>query len=264
MTKEEILNNIKSNNKKQLILFTLPAIILNFFTLGIFVNIVNGNAFAESEVPIIFPILFCIFIIFMTIGVDIGIATSIKLIMNPLEADVFKKYGSVKKIEKILDEIEQTIEYDDNNIVISKNYIFNRRDISKLVNCKDVLEIHKLVHKTNLITDSYSVVITDKYNEKMVYSYVPKEEKRVNTILLQLKQKCPNAVLGYTPEETENIIRNQVELPKENPNIQVKEKLNSKDSKYDDLLKLKKLLDEGILTEKEFNIEKQKILNNSK
>ena len=171
----------------------------------------------------------------------------------------------MEDVEKILNEIEKHIEYEDENIIISKRYIYNKRDINGLVRCNDVLNIYKLVSKLNYVVNGYSVVIVDKYDYKITYNYSVRQEKTVNKVLLLLSNKCPNAVLGYSSEADEYVSKNKSKLvdKKENTNITKRLEKNSTygADKYEELAKIKELLDDGVLTKKEFETEKQKILN---
>lgn len=145
---------------------------------------------------------------------------SLILVINPKKSDIFKKYGSIEKLENIMKEIESTIEYEDNQIIISKNYVADKKDFEKILAYKDILRVHKLVHKTNFAVDRYDVVITDKYNFEISYSYPVKDEKKVDNLILLIGSKCDNAKLGYTKEAEEHIKNNKVELP----DIQIQKK----------------------------------------
>ena len=141
--------------------------------------------------------------------------TSVLLAVKPINDDVFKKYGTPDNVSKILKEIEQNKIYEDKNMIMSKKYITDKRDISKLVSCDDILGAHKVIHRTNYVIDYYGVEITDKYRKIIDYTYDTSEEETVNKILGILSQVCPNAVIGYTNDELKNINNNAVKLPKE-------------------------------------------------
>lgn len=139
-----------------------------------------------------------------------------KLVFKPEEASVFKKYGSPEEILKILEEINNTIEYEDKNLIISKNYISDKKNYSKIVAINDILGIHKLVHKTNFVIDYYQIVITDKYNEEITFNYTRNYEEKVNQLLLLIASKCPHAALGYTAKQREYINNNTIPLQNNN------------------------------------------------
>lgn len=137
------------------------------------------------------------------------------LVIDPSKSNIFKKYGSVEKLEKIMEEIESTIEYEDNQIIVSRNYVADKKDFEKILAYKDILRVHKLVHKTNFVVDRYDVVITDKYNFEMSYSYPVQDEKKVDSLILLIGSKCDNAKLGYTKEAKKHIEKNKEDLPKD-------------------------------------------------
>lgn len=152
---------------------------------------------------------------------------SLILVIDPKKSNIFKKYGSIEKLENIMKEIESTIEYEDNQIIISKNYVADKKDFEKILAYKDILRVHKLVHKTNFVVDRYDVVITDKYNFEISYSYPVKDEKKVDSLILLIGSKCDNAKLGYTKESKEHIEMNKEELPR-NDSVEIKENIVEK------------------------------------
>ena len=48
-------------------------------------------------------------------------------IINPLKDPVFRKYGSPKKVKEILNELNSNIVYEDDNIIMSKKYIVEKK-----------------------------------------------------------------------------------------------------------------------------------------
>ncbi len=317
------LENIRKNNIKRAIVNFFPAAILT----GIVVAMIMMYFYEYDSEYIILSII-CGFFAFFADKIFIE---AIILSINPLKDDVFKKYGSPQKVSKILNELEKNKIYEDKNMIISKNYISDKRNIAKLVACEDVLGAHKVVHKTNYIVDYYAVQIIDKYRHSTGYTYGVKEEETVHKILSILDKICPNAEIGYTNEELKNINNNAIKLPKEikedaifkcsecgaichegdkycknchaifdDDNKSIKKESSKKeekfkcdkcgaivsesakkcpkcgekfddegdidtsktnmDQKYSDLKKLKKLLDDDIITKEEFEKEKKKIL----
>lgn len=138
---------------------------------------------------------------------------SFDLVINPSKSDIFKKYGSIEKLESIMEEIEHSIEFEDKQIIVAKNYVADKKDFEKIIAYKDILRVHKRVHKTNFVVDGYYVVITDKYNYEMSYPYRREEEEKVDKLILLIGSKCDNAKLGYTKEAEEHINKNKEKLP---------------------------------------------------
>lgn len=140
---------------------------------------------------------------------------SFNLVISPEKSDIFKKYGSLEKLEEIMEEIENSIEFEDKQIIVSKNYVADKKDFEKITAYKDILRVHKTVHKTNFVVDGYYVTITDKYNHETSYPYRVGEEATVDKLILLIGSKCENAKLGYTKEAEEHIKKNKQELPKD-------------------------------------------------
>ena len=201
----DVIKNVRKNNLKEAILGTLIALIPNLILVEFIYELITDG----FDVGIFLALL--LFSLF-TISFDIRLFRPWKVAINPYSSDIFKKYGSPEKLNKILKEIEQTTEYEDKHLVISKNYISDKKVYEKIMACDDVLGVHKLVHKTNFVVDYYQIVITDKYGQEASYTYKVKEEEKVNQLLMVIAKKCKNAELGYTDKEQEHIKNNRVEL----------------------------------------------------
>lgn len=129
--------------------------------------------------------------------------------LYPFKSNIYKVYGD---ISKILDEIELTAEYDDKQIIISERFVISKCDYRNLFLFDDVLGIYVQVHRTNLITDRYSIVVADKFERIAMFNYLPKQKDIVNEVLLILISKCKNAKIGYSDETLDYIKSNQVEV----------------------------------------------------
>lgn len=199
----KVISNVRKNEIKIALGTSIPALI---FT-GILIGILSSG---EDIGELIFPLLLVgVFAVLF----DYILIKCIVVIIDPLKSDLFKKYGSPEEIAKILDEIDKTKEYEDKHLIISKNYISDKKDYSKIVACDDVLGVHKLVHKTNFVVDYFQIVITDKYGFEITYSYPVKEEEKCDKLLSVIAYKCKNAKAGYTKQEQEHIKANKQELP---------------------------------------------------
>lgn len=202
---EEVIENIRKNSIKSLIGCLFFGIFINGIVIMLLYFIITEGFDTVYFIGLLFVVLAYI--------IDKRIIELVELIINPLKSDIFKKYGSPEKIKKIIDEIENSKEYEDKNLVISKNYISDKKDYEKIVACKDVLGAHKLIHKTNYVVDYIQIVIIDKYGHQSTYQYIPKEEEKCNKLLFLISQKCKNAEVGYTKREADNIKNNMKELP---------------------------------------------------
>lgn len=201
-----VINNIRKTNLTKLISAGFTALILNGMCC-IFLCLIFSDGF-DSE----FAILLVISLLF-AIPCNVIVYNAYKLVVNPFDSDILKKYGSVEKINAILEEIDNTKEYADDVIVISKKYISDPNVIEKIIACKDVLQIYKIVHKTNFIIDYYQIQLVDKYGEEIGYRFYDLE--KVNKILGILANKCVNACIGYTNDAQEYVNQNKIKLPKD-------------------------------------------------
>ncbi len=201
------LESIKKTNIKQSIFLFFP---MSIFTCMFFVMITMFISEIDYEYLII-----AIIIGFIDIFVILAFIRSLSLAINPINADVFKKYGDPENINKIIKEIEQNKIYENEDMIISRKYIHNKRNLEKLIACDDILGAHKIVHKKNFVIDYYEIDIIDKYRQHSSFIFDTSKESEVNNILLLLSQICQNAVIGYSNAELNNINNNAVELPTE-------------------------------------------------
>lgn len=204
----DVLKNIRKNNIKRFFTYLIPVAIIDIVVTLLIYEIFT-NEFEIASLIIIIPM--GIFAYFLN-GV---LFDYIRLAINPLKDNVFKKYGSPEKISEILKEIENTKEYEDKNIIISKNYICDKKDYNKIVALNNALGVHKYIHKRNFVIDYYKVIVIDKYGENIDFQYSPKEEELVDKVLIILSQKCQNAEIGYTKNEFDHVNKNKVDLPGE-------------------------------------------------
>ncbi|MBR5285800.1 MAG: hypothetical protein IKU30_02770 [Clostridia bacterium] len=201
----ELIKNIRKNYIIDVLKSIIPTILLNGVTIGMlymaFYNEFEGSYLFLALVCGLFSVTCLVMFI-----------KSLILAINPFKSDVFKKYGTPEKVASIYREIENTTEYEDRTMIISHRYICHKSRAEILVACNDVLAVHKLVHKTNLIIDYYQIVITDKYGAEFHFTYDKKEESLVDTLLIRIKGKCRNAEAGYTQDELDHIRANKVPL----------------------------------------------------
>ncbi|MGN0974154.1 MAG: hypothetical protein ACI4OT_05365 [Bacilli bacterium] len=206
-----VLERIRKNNLKNALLSLIYVLIFNI-PLILFICALFTQSIESSMIFVV--IIFGLF----AIPIDISFYNIVKLVIFPEKSDIFKKYGSVEKIQGILNEINNTKIYEDKHLIISENYICDTEDLEKIVKCVDVLGVHKLVHKTNFVIDYYKIIITDKYGHETSYVYKSSEEKLCNKLLSLIGSKCKNAELGYTKDEWDHINNNKIDLPETDSN----------------------------------------------
>jgi len=206
-----VLERIRKTNLKNA-LFSLIYVLIFNVPLVLFIYALFTQSIEASMIFVV--IIFGL----IAIPIDINFYNMVKLVIYPEKSDLFKKYGSVEKIQAILNEINNTKIYEDKHLILSENYICDTKDLEKIVKCVDVLGVHKLVHKTNFVIDYYKIIIIDKYGHETSYVYKPSEEKLCNQLLSLIGAKCKNAELGYTKDEWDHINNNKIDLPETNSN----------------------------------------------
>jgi hypothetical protein len=198
---KKIIDNIKWRNTKTLLFAIAVAIVPHIlFAVGI-------SGIAGKDL-LIFSILFGL----AAAGCDVFIIKALIMIIDPLSNKIFKKYGSLENLRDILIEIESTIQFEDNKVIISNNYIMRKKNYESILAFDDILSAHKQVHKTNGFIDSYSVIVTDKYGLRNVFEYSSKEEEKVNVILFLIGMKSKNAVMGFTKQAFDHVKNSKVDL----------------------------------------------------
>ena len=122
----DVLKNIRKNNIKRIFAYIIPVAIVDIIVISMIYGLITNGFEIYLLIMTVFMGIFAFFIN----GV---LLDCIELAINPLKDNVFKKYGSPEKISEILKEIENTKEYEDKNIIISKNYICDKKDYNKIV-----------------------------------------------------------------------------------------------------------------------------------
>ena len=150
---------------------------------------------AVGFIPFIICILFAPLLIWLSYRSAI-------LAINPLKCSVFKKYGSLEQVHRLVQEIEQSKEFDDGNIIISQDYILDPKDVEGLFLCDEVIEVHKVLSAYRCVVDDYYIEITDKSGSSHRFNYKIGEEVRLDFAIDFLQIKCLCATFG--PPKTVN------------------------------------------------------------
>lgn len=209
---KEIIENIKKNTRKEILVLIFPETVL-FSALITLLYMTFCDGFNGEY---LFLAIICS--LFAIPGM-ITLYKKFLLLINPFRSDLFKKYGDVEKITEIYTEIQQSAEYEDDVLIVSKNYICDKKSVQKLIANNDVLGIHKFVHKTNLIIDYYAVVVIDKYGEEYYFCYKEDQEDKCLSALNYIATKCKNAEVGYTQDELDHVKNNKILLKANSSNI---------------------------------------------
>ena len=130
----------------------------------------------------------CTFI--LAFCIDFLFIRSCILTIKPHKHTVFKKYGTVEKLTQILKEIEDNVEYEDKQIIISKNYIADKKNLGKIIEYKDIKDVYKEKRYYRGVHAAYWLTIKDIYYIETRYFYMIKDEDIVNQLVKMIKSKC--------------------------------------------------------------------------
>lgn len=107
-------------------------------------------------------------------------------------------------------EINLTKKYEDDELIVSEKYLISKSDYRKLTALDDILMIYKKVNERNFAVVSYDLVVINKYNDTIYFSYSSENEWVVDEILNILSKNCKNAVFGYTNENSKYVLEHTV------------------------------------------------------
>ena len=124
-----------------------------------------------------------------TIALDWAAIANIKAAIRPFSNNLINKYGSVENIQNILNNIESTIEYEDNNVLLSTNYLMQRSNPESIMSYNSIVSIKKIVYGVQY----YLIIITDNFNYEKSLIYPKTEKETVDKIMSTLSLKCTNA-----------------------------------------------------------------------
>lgn len=202
---QEILKKIKNSYLYE----GIKLLLLNFLfwpiSIMMFIGLITDTD--GSLIGNLFMGIINLFLVLLSVFILIQCCKSFYYFFNPYKSKVYKIYGN---LESIIKEISSTTEYQDENVIISSNYLLSKHDYRSLVAFIDILGVYINVHKTNFVVDKYSIVISDKYNNTIWINYTPSQKDELNKVMIILTNKCHNAKFGYSAE-TLNHIRDNIE-----------------------------------------------------
>ena len=206
--KNESIKNVRKKELKFLLYSLTPILTFNsLFILCLYYTIISKNGFINMIVPTFITGI-------LSFLLDWSIKDSFLIFINPLRNNIFKKYGSPQEIDNIIENINNSIEYEYHNLIISKQYISDKKDYSKIINCDDVLGIHKIIYKKRKKIIKFKIVITDKWGQESFYEFKKSNEKECDDFIAIICKKCPNAMFGYTNQQKQYILTNKIDLNK--------------------------------------------------
>lgn len=182
----EILKNIRGYRIREIIKILLATIFLGSVP---FLSIICGFIVPvlieknEIEVFSIVSLVFGIITLFIPWLCVKAFIENISIAINPTKDEVFRKYGSPEKIERIIKDIHLKNVYKDNKIMISDQFLYDGSNYASIIAIKDITNITKTVNKVNFAIDHYTISIHDKYGITLNCVYSRTEEELVNKII---------------------------------------------------------------------------------
>lgn len=199
--KNGIKKNIKASYRKKLLISFMYFFIVSFF--GFSISYIYWKEIKKIN---FFSIL-----VFIISGIFIfcylrSLHLSFKKYINP------KKYGILKiypNIYDIINEINNTVEYEDRKLVISTNYLISKADYTNLISLNNLARIHiseirnwgKSLYRP--IIGYYLFFLELDGTKKNVY-YDIDQKQEMQDVISVLELKCPNITSGYSQESMDN------------------------------------------------------------
>lgn len=191
---DKILKRIKSKYMTKAIVNGIYCVLLLTILVLMMYILLATTTEGFNAFVLIFLIIILILLGFGVICIFLNTIDYLKIVIDPTKSKIIKKF---KNIDKILEEIYKTIEYQDKKIIISKNYILGLNDVECLVKCDDIINIIKVLHKFNNTKTYYKILLKDKYNNYFDFKYPIKMEKEMDKVILLINSKCKNSKIGY-------------------------------------------------------------------
>lgn len=204
-------NNVEKNIQKNYLKDALRDL---FYTVIIFAtSYMPINILLTENLSIgnsILVITFAVFLIILGLFTLYSTLRNIYLIFNLNETTSYNQENSTGGLNETINEIKEDSIYEDKYIIISKNYIMDKKDYRQIIKFEDILGIYQEVHKTNNIIDRYGIVIVNKYGEYFHYCYPSNCEKLIPKLITIIASKSNNAKVGYNKETFDYIKNNTI------------------------------------------------------
>ena len=167
-------------------------IIFGFFSI-FFGAILYSSIIGKEKSTLMGLILFGILVAFL----------SYKLIKNliyyldPTKNPEINEYGDIEELEDIVEEIFNSVIYDDNHIIISKNYIAPKNSYKNIINLDNVINAYQYIRKTNGLVTSRELVVIDINGKENRYGYNSFDEEKILEALRILSTVRNDIKIGY-------------------------------------------------------------------
>ncbi|MCI6266009.1 MAG: hypothetical protein MR598_04095 [Erysipelotrichaceae bacterium] len=199
---------IKKNALKKCICYFLLALPFNAMLIYLLIIRFNDWIFFNIDTSDIFNILPLLFLVGRF---DFMLIRYIKIFLNPLENMVYKIYGSEERVNHFLTEIDETVDYIDDEVIVSKRFLLDRDNCSFMFYLEDIIVIYQMRARRGCAN---ILVVKDKYGRvaKLKYSDFLYKQEVVEDLLKLLIERCPNAIVGFSGGDEENLNHQKVDV----------------------------------------------------
>lgn len=201
------LNNVKKNHIKGLLIEILVVLLI---LITIFSQI--DSLFNSSKPEMFLSLILTAVGTFFLILYVPKILKTISLISNPENADVFKMYDGVDKIDKLINDSKDNALYQDLRLFISDKCIYDKKNLNKFVTPNDILLVYKYIRRYGYRDTYYSIIIVTKYGKKMSFKYPRKHGQLVDNLIMLIHEISPYSKLGYNKENLDYVKYNKIKL----------------------------------------------------
>lgn len=163
------MKKIVKDIKKEAIIDGLALILLVAISLYVLIDqIIKGS----------FGILFVIFLGSSIFLIWLFIKVSLLKFIKPFDDVIFKKYGGIKEVEKLINEILIDAHlYEDDRLIITKDYLLSKSNYSYLVKIEEIKQLEKY-HKSQ-IKNEIGFMVFDG-NRTYAFSYLRNRTKSLD------------------------------------------------------------------------------------
>ncbi len=113
------------------------------------------------------------------------------------------------------DELFANVVYEDKTIIHSHKTIASKKNILSMASFDEIIGIYeKTTTYNHLVTIDHNLVLVTPKGENFISIY-GKNKETVGAILTRIHQYCPNAILGYSPQNLQYFRQVQKEYKKQ-------------------------------------------------
>lgn len=180
-----------------------------FIGLGIFIGLISIFMILifitdGFSMPIFMFLIMLVFaIIFFVKGLDYKKGENSKYV---------QKYPNVLELADSLDNIV----FENDFIIISDKAIADKKNYRNIIALKDVLAIYEHITRTNGIVTAHTVQLSSIDGRDLQINVYARKRDTKDDLLLTISNYCPNARIGYSPENMSYVNEKRKEYKTQN------------------------------------------------